>query len=320
MGVMTGCHFRARVMALSLVVVSLSAGIWAQRAPAILLPKVAIDGAQLLEDMKVLSADDMQGRRAGTEGGARARAYVIERFKASSIQPFGRSYTSEFPLGARDEGNAPAPAGVNVVGRVAGRRQPARHIVVSAHYDHVGVNAGRIFNGANDNASGTAALFALGKYFSANQPQHTLIFAAFDAEEINLTGARAFVRQPPVDLKSIALDINADMVGRDANNRLYVSGTFEQPFLKPYVTRVADRASVRLLMGYDNPKGGPDYWMRSSDQWAFLEVRIPAIYVGVEDNEQHHQPTDDYDNMTHVFFVNAVDTLRMLVEEFDKGL
>ncbi len=181
-------------------------------------------------------------------------------------------------------------------------------------------SGGRVFNGADDNASGVAALFALGKYFSANQPQHTLIFAAFDAEEINLTGARAFVRRPPVDLKSIALDINADMVGRDANNRLYVSGTFEQAFLKPYVMRVAQRAPVHLLTGYDNPKGGADYWMRSSDQWAFLEARIPALYVGVEDNEQHHQPTDDYDNMTHAFFVNAVETLRMLVEEFDRGL
>ena len=309
-----------RALATGLVCALAGAGILAQSAPAIVLPKVAVDGAQLLQDLKTLSADDMQGRQAGTAGGARARAYVVSRFKASGIQPIGESYTTAFPLGAREGANAPAPTGVNVIGRIAGRRQPARHIVVSAHYDHVGVNSGRVFNGADDNASGTAALFALGKYFSANQPQHTLIFAAFDAEEINLTGARAFVRRPPVDLKSIALNLNADMIGRDANNRLYVSGTFEQPILKPYVTRVAERAPVRLLMGYDNPKGGVNYWMRSSDQWAFIEAGIPGLYVGVEDNAQHHQPTDDYDNMTHVFFVNAVETLRMLVEEFDRGL
>jgi Zn-dependent M28 family amino/carboxypeptidase len=306
-------------VALSVVAGLASGGLFAQKAPALTLPSVAIDGAQLLVDLHTLAADDMQGRRAGTEGGAKARAYVVARFKASGIEPFGTSYTSEFPLGARDGRSAP-PTGVNVIGRIRGRREPARHIVVSAHYDHVGVNGGQVFNGANDNASGTAALFALGKYFSVNPPRHTLIFAAFDAEEVNLTGARAFVQRPPVDLKSVALNINADMMGRDANNHLYVSGTFEQPFLKPYVVRVAERAPVRLLMGYDNPKGGADYWMRSSDQWAFLEVRIPALYVGVEDNEQHHKPTDDYDNMTHVFFVNAVETLRMLVEEFDRGL
>jgi len=304
-----------RALATGLLCALAGAGIVAQSAPAIVLPKVAVDGAQLLHDLKTLSADDMQGRQAGTAGGARARAYVVSRFKASGIQPIGESYTTEFPLGGRQDGT-----GVNVVGRIPGSRQPVRHIVVSAHYDHVGVQDGRTFNGADDNASGTAALFALGKYFAAHQPQHTLIFVAFDAEEVNLTGARAFVRSPPVDLKSIAININADMIGRDANNRLYVSGTFEQPILKPYVTRVAERAPVRLLMGYDNPKGGVNYWMRSSDQWAFIEAGIPALYVGVEDNAQHHQPTDDYDNMTHVFFVNAVETLRTLVEEFDKGL
>jgi Zn-dependent M28 family amino/carboxypeptidase len=292
-----------------------SAGIRAQSSPAVVLPKVAIDGVQLLQDLKTLSADDMQGRQAGTEAGARARAYVVARFKASGIQPFGQSYTMPFPLGGQQDGT-----GVNVVGRVAGRRQPARHVVVSAHYDHVGVQDGRVFNGANDNASGTAALFALAKYFSANPPQHTLIFAAFDAEEMNLTGARAFVRQPPVDRTSIALDINADMIGRDEHNTLYVSGTFEQPFLKPFVARVGGRAPVTLLMGYDNPKAGAAYWMRMSDQWAFLEAGIPALYVGVEDYEHLHKPSDDYDNMTHAFYVNAVETLRMLIEEFDKGL
>ena len=304
-----------RALATGLVCALAGAGILAQSAPAIVLPKVAVDGAQLLHDLKTLSADDMQGRQAGTAGGARARAYVVSRFKASGIQPIGESYTTEFPLGGRQDGT-----GVNVVGRIAGRRQPVRHIVVSAHYDHVGVQDGRTFNGADDNASGTAALFALGKYFAAHQPQHTLIFVAFDAEEVNLTGARAFVRNPPVDVKSIAININADMIGRDANNRLFVAGTFEQPFLKPQVVRVAARAPVRLLMGYNNPKSGADYWVRRADQWAFLEARIPALYVGVEDYEQYHKPTDDYDTITPVFFVNAVETLRMLIEEFDGSL
>jgi Zn-dependent M28 family amino/carboxypeptidase len=283
-------------------------------------PNVAIDGAELLTDLKVHSADEMEGRKAGTAGGARARAYVVERFKASGIRPFGQTYTSEFPLGVRQGSSGPAPVGVNVIGRISGTRHAARFLVISAHYDHVGIVGGRVFNGANDNASGTAALFALGKHFSANPPQHTLIFAAFDAEEANLAGARAFVQKPPVDRASIVLNVNADMIGRDAKDRLYVSGTFEQPLLKPQVARVAARAPVTLLVGYDNPKAGTDYWMTSSDQWAFREARIPALYVGVEDSEQHHKPTDDYDNMTHAFFVYAVETLRMLVEEFVRTL
>jgi hypothetical protein len=311
-------HPVRRVLAIVLVSAGLNASIFhAQAPPSPSLPTVAIDGAQLLEDVRVLAADDMQGRKAGTEGGARARAYVLARFKASGIQPFGTSYTQAFPIGA--EGGKD-PAGVNVIGRIAGSRQPARHIVISAHYDHVGIAGRHLFNGANDNATGTAALFALGQYFSTHQPRHTLIFAALDSEESGLLGARAFVQRPPVDRSSIALNLNADMIGRDARNQLYVAGTFEQASLKPFVTRVASRAPVKLLMGYDNPKAGADYWMRSSDQWAFLQAGIPALYIGVEDNEHHHKPTDDYDNLTHAFFVNAVETIRMLIEEFDAGL
>lgn len=276
------------------------------------LPRVPFDAKQMLDDVKALSADDMEGRKTGTPGNARARAYIVERFKASGIQPFGQSYTTEFSTGG--------VTGANVVGRVAGTRQPARYIVVSAHYDHLGIVRGRIFNGADDNASGTAALFALGAYFSAHRPRHGIIFAAFDAEEGSLGGARAFVRTPPVLLSAMALNLNADMIGRDATNRLFVSGTYQQPALKPYVERVARRAPVRLLMGYDDPKSGQDNWVPRSDQWPFIQAGVPGLYIGVEDYEHYHQPSDDYDTLTHIFYVNAVETLRLLVEEFDAGL
>ena len=279
---------------------------------------VAIDGPQLLKDLQVLAADDMQGREVGTSGGAKARGYIVQRFKASGLQPVGSSYLHEFALPVARGASGDRPVGVNVVGRIEGRERPSRFIVVSAHYDHVGVRNGQVFNGANDNASGTAALFALATHFSAHPARHGLLFVAFDAEEIGLVGARAFVSNPPVDRSAIALNLNADMVGRDAANLLWVSGTFEQPPLKAPVARVAARAPVTLRMGKDDPRGrSSDYWMTDSDQWAFREAGIPALYIGVEDRDQHHRHTDDYANMTHTFFVNAVDTIRMLVEEFD---
>jgi Zn-dependent M28 family amino/carboxypeptidase len=280
---------------------------------------VAIDGPQLLKDLAVLAADDMQGREAGSAGGARARAYIEERFKASGLRPVGASYLQEFPLPIADGSTR---TGVNVVGRLDGRGRADRFIVVSAHYDHVGIREGRIFNGANDNASGTAALFALARYFGAHPTRHSLLFAAFDAEEMGLVGARAFVRRPPVDRSAIVLNLNADMVGRDADNLLWVSGTFDQPHLKAPVARVAARAPVTLRMGYDDPAARPprDYWMRDSDQWAFREAGIAALYIGVEDREHHHRHTDDYANMTHDYFVKAVETIGMLIEEFDRTL
>ena len=86
---------------------------------------------------------------------------------------------------------------------------------MSAHYDHIGVRNGQVFNGADDNASGTAALFALGKYFSEHRPEHTVIFAAFDAEEAGEWGSKSFVKQPPVPAASIVVNINMDMIARD---------------------------------------------------------------------------------------------------------
>jgi Zn-dependent M28 family amino/carboxypeptidase len=290
-------------------------------APRPAAQTAAIDRAQLLKDLEVLSADDMQGREVGSPGGARARAYVVERFKSSRIPPAGGTYEHPFTVPRTGGSGRPPTTGVNVVGRIEGREASGRHIVLSAHYDHVGVSGGRVFNGADDNASGTAALFALGAYFRAHPLRHSLVVAAFDGEERGLSGSRAFVANPPVGRSSIVLNLNADMVGRDAKNQLYVSGTFEQPSLRAPVARVAARAPVTLLMGYDDPKG-PDsqYWLRMSDQWSFFEVKIPALYIGVEDYEHLHKPTDDYANMTHDFFVNAVETIRLLVEEFDRAL
>src|SRR6185295_7198356 len=116
--------------------------------------------------------------------------------------------------------------GVNVLGQLPGTAAAfPQYILVSAHFDHIGTRNGQVFNGADDNASGTAALFALAKYYSVHPPKNSLIFAAFDAEESGLRGSQAFLKQPPVELNAIALDLNADMIGRDPDDKLFVVGT-----------------------------------------------------------------------------------------------
>jgi Zn-dependent M28 family amino/carboxypeptidase len=267
-----------------------------------------IDSGQLLNDLKVLSSDAMQGRQPGTAGGDKARAFVIERFKASGIVPFGASYEQEFSFAGR--GSNTATRGVNVVGRIDGRRQPRRYIVISAHYDHLGTRNGQVFNGADDNASGTAALFAIAKYFAANPPANSLIFAAFDAEESGLRGSQAFVKQPPVEASRLALNLNADMIGRAPDDRLFVVGTALQPFLRPHIEAVAAKAPVKLLIGHED-------WIRDSDHYSFIQAKIPALYIGVEDFAQHHKATDDYETMTYGFYVRAVETLIRITQQFD---
>jgi Zn-dependent M28 family amino/carboxypeptidase len=285
-------------------------------------PSAVIDSAQLLRDLQVLSADDMQGREVDTPGGAKARAFMIERFKASGIVPFGESYSSGFTFSAGRRGGTPAEHhGVNVIGHIDGTSSPRRFIVVSAHYDHIGERNGVVFNGADDNASGAAALFAVAKYFTAHRPAHSLLFVAFDGEEAGLRGSEAFVKQPPVDAGAMAIDLNMDMIGRDPNDKLFVVGTFLQPFLKPLVQQIAAVAPVKVLMGHDDPaQKDVEDWTKDSDHYAFIEAKIPALYFGVEDFDQHHKATDDYETITFDFYIRAVETMVDAVKVFDAGL
>jgi len=284
-------------------------------------PTPDVDREALLADLRVLSADDMEGRLTGTAGAAKARAYIIDRLEASGARPFGESFEQPFTFSAPSRAGEVERTGVNIVGRVVGRANPDRYIAITAHYDHLGAHDGRVFNGADDNASGTAALFAIAQYFSANPPESSLLLAAVDAEEGGLLGAAALVSDPPVPLEAVALNLNLDMIGRDPANQLFAVGTYHYPFLKPYIEQVAARAPVTLRMGHDEP-GKPDVedWTRDSDHYAFHERGIPFIYFGVEDFGEHHQPTDDYETITHDFYVRAVETIISAVSVFDANV
>ena len=279
-------------------------------------PRSALfDATQLLKDLQTLSADDMQGRQIGTAGGEKARAYVVERFQQAKVVPFGDSFLQPFTAASRGGERK----GANVIGRIDGTAEPRRYIVVTAHYDHIGVRNGEVFNGADDNASGTAALFAIGAHLSANRPKNSVILAALDGEESGLLGARAFLDKPPVDVNAIVVNVNLDMIGRDPSDKLYASGTRVYPFLRPLLEKASAAAPLKLIFGHDDPNQRED-WTRDSDHYAFHQAKIPFIYIGVEDFDQHHRATDDYETMTHAFYVRAVETAIQVVKSFDASL
>jgi Zn-dependent M28 family amino/carboxypeptidase len=276
----------------------------------------AIDPGTLLNDLNVLAADDMEGRRAGTPGSARARAFIVRRFQEAGIQPLGGSY--ERPFTFRTPKEAGDQTGVNVVGVIKGKHD-GPWMVVTAHYDHLGVRNGQVFNGADDNASGVAALLAVAASFSREPPLHPILFAALDAEELGLRGARALLADPPIPAASIALNVNLDMVARDDANKLFAVGTHHYPFLRKYLENAAVAPAV-LLFGHDRPEDKPDDWTQDSDHYAFHQAGIPFVYFGVEDEAQHHKPTDDAETVTKEFFVAAVRTIEAAMRRFDQGL
>lgn len=292
-----------------------AAGVVATAAGQPAAPPVRVDAAQVFRDMETLSSDAMEGRLVGSPGGEKARRYLAGRFKAAGVSPIAGSYERPFTFSAR---NSAARTGTNLLGLIRGSRDTDHVIVATAHYDHVGVRDGQVFNGADDNASGVAALLALATHYSASRPEHSILIAALDGEEAGLQGARALLREPPVPVSSMVVNVNMDMLGRDPNNTLFASGTHHFPYLKPYLARVAQRPVV-LAFGHDTP-GDKEDWTRDSDHYVFHQAGIPWIYFGVEDFDQHHKATDDAATIGREFLAGAAATVIAAVREFDAHL
>ena len=270
-----------------------------------------VDAERALADLRTLAADSFAGRRVGTPGGLKARAYVETAMRQSGARMLGGSYVHPISIKRADSSVVDAS---NVIGYVAGTSAPGRYIVVSAHYDHEGigrpVGGDSIYNGADDNASGTAALLELARYFAANRPRHSMIFVAFDAEESGLRGARAFVDNPPVPRDSIIMNVNMDMISRSEKGELYAVGTFAYPALKPYIERAQVEARLKLLTGHEGPTAtGSDNWTNSSDHGPFNRAGIPFLYFGVEDHPGYHRPSDEFQFITPDFYRDAIETV-----------
>ena len=278
---------------------------------------IQVSEDQLMRDVRVLAADDMQGRLAGTPGGAKARAYVLQRFKEIGLKPAGASFEQTFKFSGRGEPGD--RSGTNLLAVIPGTRTPDRYIVVTAHYDHIGIRNGQVYNGADDNASGVAALLAIAEHFKKNPTGPSLLLAALDAEESGLHGARALLNSGPISKTAMVLNINVDMIGRDAKNVLYAAGTYHYPALKPMLEGAA-QPPVELRLGHDVPNTKTEYWTKDSDHYPFHEAGIPFIYFGVEDFENHHKPTDDAETIQQPFFAGAVNTIIAALEKFGQAL
>jgi Zn-dependent M28 family amino/carboxypeptidase len=277
------------------------------------------DAADLLTDQRFLASDELEGRRTGSEGNRQARQFILERFETVGLEPTGRSFLQSFRF--TNPRDSLSYEGVNVIGMVRGSECPERYIVVSAHYDHLGVRNGQIYNGADDNASGTAALLALARYFVENPPSHSILFVAFDAEEMGLQGARHFIADPPVNLQNIDLNVNMDMISRNPADEIYAAGTYHYPFLREHLERAAEGSHLTLLFGHDRPDLPPgDDWTMSSDHGPFHEAGIPFIYFGVEDHPGYHHPSDTFENITPGFYIRAVDLILDAILELEANL
>lgn len=266
--------------------------------------------AQLIQDLKILSSEEMVGRKPGTVGHKIAQEYIIKRFEESGVLPYYKNYINSFEINASTE----KLVGNNIIGKIIGRSDEM--IVVSAHYDHLGVKDGEIYFGADDNASGVAALFYVADYFKKNKPNYTLIFAAFDCEENGIKGAQYFVAN--LNEQGVILNINMDMISRSVSKEIYACGTRYTHELKPILQMLNDSTpNVHLNFGHDGLKIGEQDWTYSSDHGPFHKKGIPFIYFGVEDHPDYHRPTDSFDKVDTEFYSNVVGMILGFVKKMD---
>ena len=267
------------------------------------------DYTQLMDDLRILSADDMQGRDTGSEGGAKAREYIVGRLEALGVQPSPMGRLQPWEMQGRTREGVKTFNGVNIIGVIPGTRVSDKYIVVTAHYDHVGVNDGQVFNGADDNASGVATMLELAKRLKANPPEHSVLIVALDGEERSLLGAKHFVEAPPVPLSSISMNLNFDMTARaDTDGKLWVTGTYQHPYFRPLLERIAARGTVSLAFGKDTPEDkGADNWVEASDHAAFHRAGLPFLYFGVNYHPDYHRPSDDFEKVVPATFQSSTE-------------
>lgn len=300
-------------------------------------PKIIeIDSDKLLRDVQIISNDSLEGRAFSTRGNHKAQKFIIENFKQIGLQTFqnnrylqtfpylfkGEKRQDVFPIKKPKENFSNVPdttvIGGNIIGMLNGEIN--KTIVITAHYDHLGIRNGKIYNGADDNASGIAALFAIATYFKKHPTKHQLVFAAVDAEEIGSLGAEYFLKNYK-GKENIDLNINIDMIAHsDYDPELFASGLFHYPNLrKPLEKIYSDK--VKLLFGHDDAENKEQSdWTYSSDHRVFYNEKIPYIYFGVEDHKDYHRPTDTYDTINPKFYIESVKIIIQAVENFDTYL
>lgn len=259
-----------------------------------------------------LAAPELGGRIPGSLGHRMARDYLTEQMTAMGLEPLGedgyvQAYASSTGTGnyQLDEMGEVEPnendTGHNLVGRLAGRARPDEHIVLMAHYDHLGVTEdGQIYNGAFDNAGGVAVALEIARVLSEQDaaPERSIVFLFTDDEEFGLAGSAAWVASPTVPLESVVAAISADPMGRgllpDYDFVLAV-GLERSPELAALFRAEADHLEADLAL-LDLALIPPIF---SSDHANFHAAGIPAVWLFNTGLTFYHQTGDESETIDY---------------------
>ncbi|MEO6778489.1 MAG: M28 family peptidase [Gemmatimonadaceae bacterium] len=298
--------------------------------------------SQVRHVMSVLADDSLEGRMTGSRGSASAATFIAAQMAAAGVTPAGDSgYFQRVPMALTRRSNGqdrltlltdfaaldtfPANRrrpGVNVVGMIRGS-DPAlssQVVLVDAHYDHLGigraVNGDSIYNGADDDASGTTAVIEIARSIAAGPPpRRSILFVATTGEEVGLLGTRWFIAHPPVSLNSIVANLEIEMIGRPDS----LAGGPGRAWLTGYdrTTMGASFAAAGLPIVADARP--TEHFFERSDNIAYARMGIPAQTLSTFNlHSDYHRPSDelsriDFKHMTRVIDA-AVSAVRILAD------
>ncbi len=230
-----------------------------------------------------------------------------------------RTWESEKPMAARNLGTLAyqpklaqeeLPAS-DLIGLIPGTDPILKDefIVLSAHHDHVGMEGGKLHPGADDNASGTAAILEVARLLKDSKPKRSILVLSVSGEELGLWGSQAFLAAPPVELSRIKADINLDMVGRNAVNEVCVTPARVEGAVG---TLTQEARAIALRQGLKLTLEADQYWYRS-DHYTFAKRGIPSIFFFGGMHADYHQPSDTPDKINFEKLARVVSLARELV-------
>ena len=282
---------------------------------------------QIKSDLLVLASDSLQGREVGTEGERMAAAYIASRFEDLGLKPSGTSgYFQPFFVKDADTPHEQAAiSSEDTVQGIEGRNlialmdNPGSDIVViGAHYDHLGYGSfsslhrgdSAIHNGADDNASGIAAMLAIANYFKSNSINSDLLFIGFSGEEKGLWGSNYFTKNPTVDLSNVNFMVNMDMVGRlDTAKGIAIHGTGTAPIW----SEVIDQSNTVGLKVIKKESGvGP------SDHTSFYLQDLPVLHFFTGQHADYHKPTDDVEKINIDGILKIATHIENIIQNLDQ--
>ena len=273
-----------------------------------------ITADELKTHLYIVASDSMEGRQTGSAGQKRAGNYLISQYIKDKI-PFpkgAQNYYQPVPasfLNARKNQNLSESE--NIWAYIEGTEKPDEVIVISAHYDHVGTKNDAVFNGADDDGSGTVALLEIAQAFQLAKkedrgPKRSILFLHVTAEEHGLHGSRHYTENPLFPIKNTVANVNIDMIGRrdeahsNSNNYVYLIGADRLSSELDEICKTVNDKYVQLNLDYKyNALNDPNNFYRRSDHYNFAALGIPSVFIFNGTHADYHRKTDTPDKIEY---------------------